>query len=323
MKLFATKLFYFVISFIILLLTVILLGYKLLNDDSYYKLPMQTHLIMLGHSHTECAYNDSLISGFANFGSAGESYFYTFLKVKKIIPNNKQIKTVFIEFENTQIDTVMNSWTWDLEHIHAQFPIYFPLLNFSEFKFLWTKNSNAILNCPPKFFINEIGFTIYSTYIIGKGIRSNTRFGGYRFLVRDKTDSLLLNMPKIKQKEISNYEISEINIYYLAEIIKLCKMNNIVVYLIRSPVHPNYSRLNNEPELKRIINSQFSNIEFLDFKDYPLKNSEFGDFGHLNYKGARIFSGFFNNILDSGILIKNNKQDFIDIEISKLNVPVN
>ena len=57
--------------------------------------------------------------------------------------------------------------------------------------------------------------------------------------------------------------------------------------------------------------------EFLDFKEYPLTNSEFADLVHLNYNGAKIFSIWFNELLEKGILTKENKQQIIDTGMSK------
>ena len=64
-----------------------------------------------------------------------------------------------------------------------------------------------------------------------------------------------------------------------------------------------------------IKNEKFENIEFLDFNDFPLKNNEFGDFGHLNYKGAEKFSLWFNGLLDKELLLKSNKNEFVLNEI--------
>jgi len=92
----------------------------------------------------------------------------------------------------------------------------------------------------------------------------------------------------------------------------------VKVYLIRSPLHSKYTGIDNELKFKELLHKQLLNPEFLDFKDFPLQNDEFGDLEHLNYKGARIFSIFFNNLLSLNLLNKIDKQDFINNEISKL-----
>jgi len=294
----------------------IFVGYKSINNPLYFKLSDKTNIIVLGHSHPECAFNDTLIPNLSNFGMSGESYFYTYLKAKKIIPNNNQIKTVLIEFENSQIDKIMDSWTWDNEHIINNFPKYFPLLDYKDFCFLWKKNYKAILDCPPKSLMNESGFNLLTKFIPHKGIMYNNRFGGYRYLIRDKTDSLIKCISKTNTNK-TKQEFSDSNIEYLSKIIQLCKINNVAVFLIRSPFHKKYDYYFNELKFQDIRKSNFSNVEFLDFKDFPLHNNQFGDLGHLNFKGSRVFSIFFDNLLDSGLLNRANKQDFINNQVSQ------
>jgi len=257
----------------------------------------------------------------SNYSSSGEAYFYTYLKAKKIIPNNKQIKAVFIEMENGQIEKRMDNWTWGDAFLKHRFPLYFPIMNFKELKFLWNKNSNAIIKCAPKSFINEISLTYINTFFMSKGAKSNNRFGGYKFLVHNLTDSLIninKNFDETNGLQV-NCEISETNIVYLGKIVELCNQNNVKVFFIRSPVLSKLINWGNEPILKQLLKSKFSDIEYLDFKDFPINKSNFADFSHLNYKGAKVFSIFFNNLLKSDLLQKKDKQKFINDQISKRN----
>jgi hypothetical protein len=41
-------------------------------------------------------------------------------------------------------------------------------------------------------------------------------------------------------------------------------------------------------------------------------NSEFRDFNHLNYFGAKKFSVWFNTLIKQGMLSQKKKQEFID-----------
>ncbi|MEI6140831.1 MAG: hypothetical protein WCP85_16290 [Mariniphaga sp.] len=149
-------------------------------------------------------------------------------------------------------------------------------------------------------------------------IENDHRFGGYFYLIRDKTDSLINSIDIVYEKK--SIEISETNILYLSKIIEFCKSNNVQVYLIRSPLHKKFPGRWNEQEFIQILNSKFSKIEFLDFKDFPLQNHEFGDLGHLNYRGAKVFSVFFNGLLNSGILNRKNKLEYINDEIIKFQI---
>ncbi|MDD2305503.1 MAG: hypothetical protein PHP53_12450 [Prolixibacteraceae bacterium] len=322
MKQFISKLLSFVLIIIILVLIVTFINYKLINNSSFWKFPDKTRFIVFGHSHSAYAFNDSLITNMSNYSSSGEAYFYTYLKVKKIIPNNKQIKVVFIEFDNTSVDKKMDLWTWGDENIYSQFPSYFPLLTYPEFKLLWSKNSKAILNCAPQSFIKSIGYDYLKALHFEKGITSY-RFGGYSYNIRDKTDSLINNLQKKPNIEKTKNEISETSITYLSKIIDLCRLNEVKVFLIRSPILYKYTGLENEQYLNELLGTKFSDYEFLDFKDFPLRNNEFGDFSHLNYRGAKKFSIFFNSLLESGFLNKPNKQHILKNKISTLTDTLN
>lgn len=312
MKPFTIKLLSFLGFFVILLYIGILISYKTLNNSLYFKISNNTNFIVLGHSHSECAFNDSLILHSANFSQSGESYFYTYLKTRKIITSNKHVKAVFIEFSNNQIEKSMDSWTWGDTSIHARFLVYLPIMASSDFSLLWKKNPMGVITCPLKSYAKNITINILNSFK-NKNIESDPRFGKYRYLVRDKTDSLISNPIK---KEL-HFGISETNILYLSKIIEFCKANHVKVYLVRSPLHPKYPGNGNEQQFKKVLSSRFSETEFLDFKGFPLKDHEFGDLQHLNYKGAKIFSIFFNRLLNMNLLNKNNKQDFINSEISK------
>jgi len=318
MKQFTIKLISFVLLFLILIFITTFLSNKLINNANYYKLSDTTKFVVFGNSHSECAFNDSLIRNFKNLGNSGESYFYTYLKVKKIISSNRQIKNVFIEFTNNMIEKSIDSWTFDDTYLPIRIPTYFPLMDYSDFRLIWTYNYKGFLNCVPKSILKNIGRNFKYVLCAEKGFNKEAHFGGYLYLVRDKTDSLVNNPPISNLNEKTKSEISEINIKYLVKTIEFCKLNNVKVFLIRSPLHSKYTGNENKIKFRELLRFQLINSEFLDFKDFPLQNYEFGDLEHLNYKGARIFSIFFNNLLDLNLLNKNNKQDFINNEISKL-----
>lgn len=75
-------------------------------------------------------------------------------------------------------------------------------------------------------------------------------------------------------------------------------------------MHENYVGFNNENLYKSILESRYGDVEYMDFLRFPLSNSEFGDLAQ-NYKGAKVFSEWFDKVLHNGWLEKVNKQDFI------------
>lgn len=294
------------------------LGNKLINNSNYYKLPNETKYIIVGNSHSECAYNDSLIGNLTNLANSGESYFYTYLKIKKIISSNRQITTVFIEYTNKMIEKTFESWIFEDSYLQIRIPTYLPLMGYPDFNLFLTNNRMVFLKSLPKSIMKNIGHNYKHVLFEEKGFIKEARFGGYLFLMRNSVDSLINNAPTSNPDQKTKIPISELHINYLVKIIEFCKLNNVKVYLIRSPLHPKYPGLDNERLFRELPHQQFSNTEFLDFKDFPIQNSGFADLEHLNAKGARVYSIFFNQLLNRNLLDRNDKQEFINKEISEI-----
>ena len=105
----------------------------------------------------------------------------------------------------------------------------------------------------------------------------------------------------LKELNRTYYKASIYNLIYLKKIVLMCKEKNLNLFLIRSPMYKNSYYLNNENLLQIIKKNQFEDIDFLDFKDFPLSNNEYRDLNHLNYKGAKKFSLWFNVWLKDNI----------------------
>jgi hypothetical protein len=309
----------FILNFIIftsLLLIItyssILLVNEKINRSASFKLSKPSKNIILGHSHPECAFNDSLISNFSNCAQSGESYFYTYFKLKKIIEQNKNIKVVFIEFSNKQVDFEMNNWIWGDMFMSYYFSMYSPFMNLSD-NWLLFKNNNSE-------FIKDLSFSLKNNFstIVKNDFEYTKRTGGYLYLKKSKTDSLITCLKKSPFEKIKYVKHSLSSIEYLNKIIEYCKRNSIKVYLIRSPLHNKCEEYMSEYYFDQFRLLHYSNEEFLDFSKFPLLNSEFADLEHLNYRGARKFSFWFNQLIKQGLLNHNNKQQIINQKIKLL-----
>lgn len=288
----------------------------IIKKGNNFSIKKNTKFIVLGHSHSECAFNDSVIVSLENYSQSGESYFYTFLKAKKIIESNSQIHVVFIEFTNNQILKEMDNWIWGDELLSFRYPKYSPLMNINEIAFLFSKNPKIFLDSQFLALKRNLNFILKSktNFFYYNGL------GGYLNLNRDKTDSLINILSKDSVINSKRLEISETNILYLAKTIDFCIKSGIQVYLIRSPIHSkNSNYVANETEFIHILKTQFNDVELLDFKVFPLNNNEFGDLEHLNFKGAIKFSNFFNKLIERDLLNRTNKQEYINNEMERIN----
>lgn len=298
------------VTFLIVLFTLIFVLIEsteyVIDRNSDFKLNSNPKYLVLGHSHSECAFNDSLIDNFKNLSESGESYFYTYFKAKEVLKQNPSIETVFVEFTNNQINESMNYWIWKEKYMVNRFPKYSPFMNNYDKLVLAQNNLSGYLNSTSLSLKQNFSRLLEQNFSYSKSI------GGYRYLVRDKTDSLLNNIKISKEKNIL---ISEINLNYLSKLIRFCEQQGKNVILIRSPQHKKHLGYSNELTYQKIRNNRYSSIEYLDFSNFPLKNSEFGDLEHLNHKGAKIFSIWFDRLLNTGFLKQKNKQATINEEI--------
>lgn len=315
MKKFITRLLLF--SFILIgsLISVYFLTGKIVLNKTNYAVSKNIDKLIIGHSHSECAYNDSLINNFINASSSGTSYFYNYYALKPIIIHNKQLKTVFIEFTNNQIDKSTDEMTFGDKYLPFKMQVYESYIDKSGLEILLKENTSGLLNGYLKSITQKIKIIATSNYSYFYNR------GGYVYLVRDKINEAIKKQNKLENTKVEKNSISEINIQYLEKCISFCEANNIKVYLIRSPMHKKYLAFNNEELFQKILTTKFKNIEFLDFKNYPLLDSEFSDLDHLNYRGAKKFSIWFNSLLEKGLLNHKN-QEFINLEMEKLKLDI-
>lgn len=278
----------------VLIITIILTGMgfnSYIGNRAYIKLDSNIKNVVFGHSHAECAFNDSLISNFKNLAESGESYFYTYIKAKKILEQNPQIETVFIEYANVDVALEKDKDIWSDKYINWRYPIYSALMNERERLFLLSKNPKSIVETLPKTFKKQLSKIKNKKYNYGESL------GGYNHLEDSKLDSLLNAKANMQKSNPDYYKASIYNLMYLHKIIAYCKERNLKVFLIRSPMYQDSFYLSNEKLLQNILKDQFADIVFLDLKDFPLNNDEYRDFNHINYRGSIKFSRWFNTFL--------------------------
>jgi hypothetical protein len=317
MKRFVVQIVKFLAFLLAPVLVVVLGNFVIVNQNSFWKLPNNEEAVVLGHSHPECAFNDSLIPNLINLSLSAETYFYTYIKLKKLIESNDQLKTVFIEFGTNNVQKTMDTWTWGDKYISYNLPKYFSIIDRPEMKLLSGKNLKPVLSTPPQSYAREIGFNYYNLILQDNSVISNKRrYGGYLHLTQMKTDTLIkLRQSRSQRNNNRVLQVSETNMRYLKKILTLCEDNGIKVFLVRSPVHSMYTKPEAEELFNEVLVNQFPNAVLLDFKEFPLANNQFADFGHLNYKGAEIFSRWFAALISKDLLKQEDKQALINKEI--------
>jgi len=287
---------FFIVFYGSLLVIIITINY-FINKKANFIIDKNIKNIVIGNSQPECAFNDTLISGFKNLAKSGETYFYNYQKLKKIIEQNPQINSVFIEFSPTNILIREDQKIWRNRYLNHHLPNYNAFLDFKDNKLLVVKNSVGYQHAMLK------SMSVNLKRIATNNYNYIDSIGGYNYLKRNKinkkSDSITLN--NNKQYILENVNLSTYDILYLDKTVQLCHKKNINIYLIRSPIHKQFVGNSYESIFQKIRKERYGDIEFLDFKDFPLQNDEYGDLQHLNYKGARKFSLWFNTWLQDQI----------------------
>ncbi len=301
-----------VLGFISVLLLIFLLVFGLNRYFSDFRIDPKNTTLIIGHSHSECAYNDSLIFGVSNYSESGETYFYNYIKVKKLIEQNPHIDRILIEFTNNQIKEYMDNRIWEDKYISYRFPKYVSFMN--------KEDINLLLKNNPNYFKSSFSVSFSSNFkMLFKRLNYTTEIGGYKYLERNFTDSSEQEEESLTTEEQAAADlISVYNIEYLDKMITFCKENNVEVFLIRSPLNKNYKGFDNEVIFQYLLHTKYKEFEFLDFAKFPLSDEEFGDVIHLNHKGAKKYSLWFNEIIKKGVFDKTNKQEFINEGINSL-----
>lgn len=306
MRKFTLHILKFGLILFVLLLTVLLLTANYIARKSNFKIPDHAENVIIGHSHPQCAFNDSLIVNTVNVAQSGESFFFSYFKLNQLLQQNKNIKTIFLEFTNNHLEKKMEEWIWSGVFLSHKYHTYAPFIDYSGNSLLMKKNPTSLLKLQIKTVLNNLKIIALNDYNYAK------KTGGYLYLAKCKIDSLI----KLKRTVTDENTLQELiaieNLTYLDKIVLMCKAKKIKLVLLRSPLHEKYPGTANEKSFKKILATRYPDLRFLDFKDFPLQNDEFADLEHLNFKGAKKLSLFFNDLLVQGLLSTDDQQKIID-----------
>ena len=288
-----------------------LIGWKLVGKIHYGHLN-EVKYVVVGHSHPECAFNDSLIDGMKNFALSGEAYFYNYYKMKSMLLKGMKLNNVFIEYSNNSLSSDLCEWIWDNQNLARSYVKFSPYISTSDNALIFLHN--------PRGWINSYGLSMkWRMDQLFKNVNYLDYSGGYKCIVRNHLDSLIRADLNSIDTTIRNapMEVCEWNQFYLREMIQLLKHYDAKVYLIRSPLHRFYPGYKFEAAYDSIYRHFFSDVERLDFSKFPLNDEDFVDFEHLNHKGAGEFSKAFHEMISNGLLTASDKQQFIDYYITE------
>lgn len=239
------------------------LGYQL-HHPAYLSLPdMSKDILILGDSHTECGINDSIFSNCMNFSETSEPYMFCYAKLQMLTSGKNNFDTLLLSVNPRSLSARSS-----IPGVY-KFNSTLCLLD-------WSTLQDYLDEMP--------------LYMAGRLLRpfwTEPRLeGGFLGLPYCKLDKdIELNQGKERNSCITY----PLQLTYLKKIVQLCEEKNICLYFVNVPMY-HADRYFNMENFYQCIDTNFRDIPFLDYVDMVLPDSCFADTGHLNGKGAEIFS---------------------------------
>ncbi|MEC4004421.1 hypothetical protein OX283_007120 [Flavobacterium sp. SUN052] len=281
------------IFFIVLLLgfAITLISTKILVANWFdFSISKEKNILILGDSHTQCALNDTIISNALNMSESADTYFYSYTKLKNIIPSNKQIDTLILGYAPNNLSVTQDNWLVDSSINGFKLPLHF---------FLFDKNDTTeFLSNAPFQLVQNVPFIIKNNlghlYRIKKKEKIN-HFGIGGFLALSHVDTTQEKKEIVDENVHKEVKFGSKDIVYLQKIYSLCEKNKIKLILLDTPIE---QKLHAEPSVfynkyLEFKNSNLPNATLLDYSKIPFDKKDFADKDHLNANGARLFSLWF------------------------------
>ncbi len=292
-RLFIKRVFLFTLGLVLVIALLTLAAYIYGKQKSNLSISSpEKSILVLGNSHIACAIDDSILSNCINLGANGEAYLYTYTKARVLLEHNPGIRYLMIGYSNNMLRNSIQRWYEDPGFLQEHFPKYANWMQAEEISTLLNINSKALLQSGQQYLSfslnalkSPLGFPV-------------SYWGGSLLLNQELGDSSTTTAAK-PARDTNSYDsgIHELNLDYLRKIVKLASDRGVKVIFIRTPYHRQY-HIDNQKEFEQVYQTWFSQIPLLDYKDFPLKDSCFKDFDHLNAKGARLFSDSLKKELD-------------------------
>jgi hypothetical protein len=253
-----------------------------------FKIQDNKNILILGDSHTQCAINDSVFKNAINLSESADSYFYSYVKLKRILANNSQIDTLVLGYSTHNISKNQDAWFKDSQINGFKLPIYFYLFdNEDMIEFIKINPLQVPKNA---MIIVKRNFShMYREY--HKESINKFGIGGFLPLTEKHNNPSLSANKNIKNRR---KEFSAIDIEFLKKIYALCKKNKIKVILLNTPTieTKKSSKAFYQKKYFSFAKEELSNATLMDFSELSVTKDKFADNSHLNSKGAILFSKF-------------------------------
>ena len=293
MRLFLKYISKFLIFLFTVFLFIVICNYWLIKSTPI-NFPSKKNILVLGDSTPGCAINDDIFTRSINFSAPAMSYYYSYLKLKKIVETNEYIDTVLLSFSPNNIFD--NNWFASQNHIKHNFCRYYPIMSRSDFRFLLESHPKSVI-----YSLRPIALQCLKN-IFRKITGDNVlQLGGFTSLDLDRLVFVVQALESGKGTASfrlpKDLILTNVEVIYLNEIAQLCNKEQVKLILINLPKrvellrHKRYGM----EEFQKAYNTEFSQLDYFDFSSMPMENEMYADLLHLNKKGSSYFSNFLES----------------------------
>ena len=178
-------------------------------------------IIIAGDSNTEVAINDQIISSVINISRSGESYFYTYYKLRHLLEVNEHVEKVYLSFSpHNIVSKERNLFTNG--KLYNNFIEYTPVIDFESIYYLLKEDKKNVF----------LSFLKAPFYLIN--ITFQVLYGGYIKLNRNNLANQIKNVDQFLM-HYSHKDIDILEINYLQKISSLLNKNEVELILINTP----------------------------------------------------------------------------------------
>lgn len=257
---------------------------KKIHSSQAFILDTNKRFIFTGDSHIKSAIDDALFPEAVNIAAGSEAYLYSYIKTKKLLEHNKQIKAVIAGFSYHNFSAFTDPWLSSDYYLPFRIPKYFYAIPAEDQWKLFTIN-------PPGFIKGYIRIMLSSYFLFGNNYKTleGLAWGGYAPFGRNVVQHQL-------QQPIESYRtngsLADVQIEYVNKLDELCRKHNARLILLGTPVHPyRIQRVTADTtNLAEIYRTHFSSLTFYNYGMLALPDSCFGDLKHLSQPGGVLFT---------------------------------
>ncbi|MFR9566906.1 MAG: hypothetical protein SNH13_06595 [Rikenellaceae bacterium] len=279
---------YAVVAFFVLVLLFVVSKY--LIQKVPLEIEPQRHIVVIGDSYPEGSVDDSIFTSAINLSRSGRGVPYSYMMLRDVIEQNPHIDTVLQSFHVGYTSRVYDDfiiYNEDYFRIHlpssilrATYYDMMPMVDVPNFFYHALRAPFSIAN-----------LKLILSYFNGKSgdVRSKG-YGGFLPLTRDALEE------SIKRKEYTtpggaDIDTTSLSFEYLNRMSDYLESKGVKLILFNFPKHK-IDRYSDRRGYDSLMAKYIPHIEYFDFSDFPLADSCYSDIGHVNYRGAKIFSEY-------------------------------